>query len=92
MPRGREGGPDDRNLVLSPLEMLALGPGHHPDLQILTRGPAAFCPLSGCSIGPGGGCMLQAQRPEPGPQWPLFGPRRHFLMNGALVSESVDIM
>lgn len=61
-------GPDDRNLLYSPLELLALGSGHHPAPQILTQDRAVICSSSGCSIRPGRGCKRQAQRPEPGPQ------------------------
>lgn len=68
MPRGGGGGPDDRNLLHSPSELLALGSGHHPTAQIPTQDQAVICASSGCSIWPGRGGERQAQCPEPGPQ------------------------
>lgn len=48
--QGGGGGPDDRNLLSSPSELLALGPGHQPDPQILPQDQAVICSSSGSSM------------------------------------------
>lgn len=40
------GGPDYRNLLYSPSELLAPGSGHHPDPQVLIQDRAVICSLS----------------------------------------------
>lgn len=64
----------------SPLELLALGSGHHPAPQILTQDQAVICSSSGCSPWPGRGCTLEAQHSGPGPQVACIWPTRNFLM------------